>query len=127
MKKDVLAPLAVLAAVLAFCLWNSATMSGHAVRWREQLRRAESAAREENWPDAIDALEESHWDWQSRQTYLHVVTGHGAVDEAEAMYRRCMAFAAVQEDSEFLAELAGLRERLRLLAEMERFSVRNIL
>ena len=59
-------------------------------------------------------------------SYLHMVSQHNAVDEAEAMYRRCLAFAAAQEPSEFRAELAGLREQLRLLAEMERFSARNI-
>lgn len=127
MHKGIFPPLAVLAAVLAFCLWNSAFMSAHSARWRDQLLQAERLAQAEDWPAAIDALTESHRDWQSWQTYLHVVSGHGTVDEAEAMYRRCLAFAAVEEDSELLAELAGLQELLRLLAEMERFSLGNIL
>lgn len=127
MKRGFLPPLAVLAAVLAFCLWNSAAMSGASNRWREQLRQAGALAAEEDWAAAGAVLEESYQDWSARQTYLHIVTGHGTVDEAEAMYRRCAAFAAVQEGSEFQAELAGLREQLRLLAEMERFSLRNVL
>lgn len=49
------------------------------------------------------------------------------MDDAEAMYRRAMAFAATRELTEFRAELADLRDQLRLLAEMERFSVKNVL
>ena len=76
---------------------------------------------------AAAALSESHEDWSGRQPYLRTVSQHSAVDEAESMYRRCQAFAAARELSEFRAELAGLREQLRLLAEMERFSIQNIL
>ena len=43
------------------------------------------------------------------------------------MYRRAMAFAAARESSELRAELADLRDQLRLLAEMERFSIKNVL
>ncbi len=127
MKKGILPPLAVLAAVLAFCVWNSAAMSADSLRWRDQLQQAGILAREEKWSAVQKALQESYQDWSDHQTYLHIVTGHGTVDEAETMYRRCAAFAGAEESSEFQAELAGLREQLRLLAEMERFSVRNVL
>ena len=43
------------------------------------------------------------------------------------MYRRAMAFAATEEITEFRAEAADLTDQLRLLAEMERLSIRNIL
>ena len=121
MKKGFLPPLAVLAAVLAFCLWNSAAMSAVSLRWRDQLQRAGILAQDENWSAVQAVLQESY------QTYLHIVTGHGTVDEAEILYRRCAAFAGIQEGGEFQVELAGLREQLRLLAEMERFSIRNVL
>ena len=116
MKKGFLPPLAVLAAVLAFCLWNSAAMSAVSLRWRDQLQRAGILAQDENWSAVQAVLQESYQDWSDYQTYLHIVTGHGTVDEAEILYRRCAAL-----------ELAGLREQLRLLAEMERFSIRNVL
>ena len=49
------------------------------------------------------------------------------MDDAEAMYRRALAFAAGQEPDELRAEIAGLRDQLRLLAELERLDIRNIL
>ena len=87
----------------------------------------EELAAAENWRSAADALAESYKDWSGSQVYLHIVSEHDAVDDAEAMYRRAMAFALEQEPSEFRAELADLQDQLRLLAEMERFSLKNVL
>lgn len=95
--------------------------------WREQLKQSDILAEAELWPEAIAALHESYNDWTSHQTYLHIVTGHDAVDDAEAMYHRAMAFAATEELSEFRAEISDLQDQLRLLSEMEQFSIRNIL
>lgn len=125
--KACLPPLAVLTAILAFSLWNSGAMTADTIRWRAQLQQADALVQAEDWPGAVSALTDSYEDWSRRQTYLHIVSQHGAVDGAEAMYRRCLAFAAVREESECRAELAGLRSQLRLLAEMERFNVKNVL
>ena len=127
MKKDMLPPVGVLAVILAFALWNSAVITGHTQRWRDQLQQAEALALDENWQAAGDALAKSYEDWSERQVFLHIVSEHEAVDDAEAMYCRAMAFAAEQESSEFRAELADLQDQLRLLAEMERFSLKNVL
>ena len=127
MKKDMLPPVGVLAVILAFALWNSAVITGHTQRWRDQLQQAEALALDENWQAAGDALAKSYEDWSERQVFLHIGSEHEAVDDAEAMYRRAMAFAAEQESSEFRAELADLQDQLRLLAEMERFSLKNVL
>lgn len=127
MKKGLLLPAALLAAILAFCLWNSAAMAAHTGRWRARLEEADRLVRLEDWAGAAAAIRSGYADWTSRQTYLHCVTGHDAVDDAEAMYHRCLAFAEREEDSELRAELADLRDQLRLLAEMEEFSLRNVL
>ena len=127
MKRDMLPPLAVLAIILAFALWNSAAITGCTQRWRGQLQQVEALAATENWQAAGNALAESYKDWSGSQVYLHIVSEHDAVDDAEAMYRRAMVFALEQESSEFRAELADLQDQLRLLAEMERFSLKNIL
>ena len=125
--KACLPPLAVLAAILAFSVWNSGAMTADTVRWCTQLQQADALVQAEDWPGAVSALTDSYADWSGRQTYLRIVSQHDAVDGAESMYRRCLAFAAVREQSECRAELAGLCSQLRLLAEMERFTAKNVL
>ena len=127
MKKGLLVPAALLAAILAFCLWNSAAMTACTDRWRARPEEADRLAQAGDWENAAAAIREGYADWSARQTYLHIVTSHDAVDSAEAMYHRALAFAESREDSELRAELADLRDQLRLLAEMEEFSVKNVL
>ena len=120
-------PLAVLAILLAFSLGNSVYIRGEVSRWQTQLRQADALAQSKRWEDASSALTDSYRDWQHRQTYLHIVSEHDAINDAEAMYRRAAAFAATEEDSEFRAELADLIDQLRLLSEMEQCSIKNVL
>ena len=127
MKKGLLIPTALLAAILAFCLWNSAAMAACTARWRAQLEEADRLAQAGDWEGAAAAIRRGYADWSAGQTWLHIVANHDAVDGAEAMYHRALAFAQSREDSELRAELADLRDQLRLLAEMEEFSLRNVL
>ena len=117
----------MLGVILAFALWNSRCVTAETDHWREQLRQADILAQAGEWERAAAALSDSYGDWSDRQTYLHIVAEHDAFDGAESMYRRAMAFAATEELSEFRAELADLRDQLRLLAEMEEFSIGNVL
>ena len=127
MKKSLAVPLAVLGVILAFALWNSRCVTAETDHWREQLRQADILAQAGEWERAAAALSDSYGDWSARQTYLHIVAEHDAIDGAESMYRRAMAFAATEELSECRAELADRRDQLRLLAEMEEFSIGNVL
>ena len=117
----------ILAAILVFSLWNSSYMTASTVRWREQLQGTDQLALSGEWAEALDALWESYDDWSHSQTYLHIVSHHDAVDDAEAMYRRAIAFGETEELSEFHAELSDLRDQLRLIAEMEALNIRNVL
>ena len=125
--RSCLTPIAILAAILAFALWNGSHMADSTDRWRDQLQQVDALAQAEAWTEALDALTESYEDWSERQTYLHIVAKHDTVDDAEAMYRRAMAFAATRGLTEFRAELSDLRDQLRLLAEVERLDVKNVL
>lgn len=127
MKRGLLIPAAALAAILAFCLWNGRAIASRTARWRDQLEAADRLAQAEEWEAAATAIRGSYADWTAGQTYLHIVANHDAVDGAEAMYRRALAFAESREDSELRAELADLREQLQELSEMEELSLRNVL
>ena len=117
----------ILAAILVFSLWNSSYMTASTVRWREQLQAADRLALSGEWAEALDALWESYDDWSHSQTYLHIVSHHDAVDDAEAMYRRARAFLDGQETEEYRAELADLIHQLLALAEQEALSWENVL
>lgn len=125
--KSLLPPILLLAAILGFSLWNCSAVTRQTEQCILPLEQAGRLAAEEGWSGAAGALRDSYDRWNSRQTFLHIVEEHDAVDGAEAMYRRAAAFAQTRETSEFLAEVADLCNQLRLLAEMEQFSVRNIL
>ena len=125
--KKLLTPLLVLAVILALSAGNSTAMAHLSARWQDQLRRADALAQQERWTEAAAAMEEGYGDWSRHQTDLHIVTEHDAVEGAESMYLRAAAFARTQELSEFRAETAGLCAQLRLLTEMERLHIGNIL
>lgn len=127
MKRTLLLPLCVLAALLTFSLWNVHHLAAETDRWRSQLQQADTLALSGEWAETLDALWESYDDWSHRQTYLHIVAHHDAVDDAEAMYRRAIAFAETEELTEFHAETADLRDQLRLILMRETLSLRNIL
>ena len=125
--KTILPPVLLLCALLGFSLWNGAVISRETETCSAAVEQARTAALEGNWSAAEGALRRGYDRWQSRQTYLHIVEPHAAVEEAEAMFRRAIAFAAVREDAEFQAETAGLLAQLRVLAEMEQLRIGNIL
>lgn len=120
-------PLLLLAALLSFSLWNGQVMDSRTTRWSDQLAQADALAQAGDWDLTRSGLGRSYEDWSASQTYLHIVAEHQAVDGAESMYRRAAAFAETEEITEFRAEIADLRNQLRLLAEMERFSIKNVL
>ena len=127
MKRAYLPPLLLLAVLLTLSLWNGHHITRETERWRDQLAQAEALGREEAWPEALSVLEDSYRDWQRPQTYLHIVMEHDVLDDAEAMYHRAAAFARAEESSEFQAEIEHLRHQLLLMAEIERFSIKNVL
>lgn len=127
MRKANLIPLAILLALLTFTLWNSTALSRASTRWQLQLQSAAALAHAENWPAATSTLQECYTDWSAYQTWLHIVTQHAIVDDAEAMYHRAMAFAATEEPSEFQAELSDLMSQVQLLAKTEQLRIENIL
>lgn len=127
MKRTLLPPLYVLAALLLFSLWNIRHVETETDRWRSQLQQIDALALTGAWEETLDALWESYDDWSHSQTWLHIVSHHDAVDDAETLYRRAIAFAEMEEPAEFHGEIADLRDQLRLIAEREALDIRNIL
>ena len=127
MKKALLAPAATLVLLFSLSLLNGATIQKETARWSSQLQQAVHFIQSENWNAIETAIQTSYEDWRVKQTYLHIVLEHEAIDNAEAMYQRAFAFTSAKDSQELRAELADLLHQLTLLSEMERLSIKNIL
>lgn len=119
-------PAVILAGILLFSLWDADQMQNDTDRWCTQLQLADQLAVAEDWNGALETLEDSYLDWQSRWLYLHIVSSRDVADNAESMYLRAMAFAKTEEITEFRAELSDLQNQLRVLRDMESFKLHMI-
>ena len=124
--KHWLPPTLILLLLLSFCLWDAYHMRQETSYWCSQLRQADEMALQENWDSALLLLESCHQAWQDCHFYVHSVSPRDAVDDAEAMYHRAIAFAKTEELSEFRAEISDLLDQMRVLADLESFSYRSI-
>ena len=115
-------PLTILALLTALALGNAALVDGYTKVWVSGAEQAEDAALAEDWDTAQEKLESVY-----RQTFLHIVETHDALNETENSLQRAMACAQLRDKEGFLCEVRTLRSQFRLLAEMEQVNIRNIL
>ena len=102
-------------------------MDGYTKVWVSGAEQAEDAALAEDWDTAQEKLESVYRHWNQRQTFLHIVETHDALNETENSLQRAMACAQLRDKEGFLCEVRTLRSQFRLLAEMEQVNIRNIL
>lgn len=120
-------PIFILALILAVSLCNSVCLSRRCSDWTAQVDAADRAVQQDAWHSADTQLATLYDSWDSCQTWLHIVIDHKEIDDAEDLLQRCRVLCQEQDSAEFRASLADLRSQLKLLAEMERVSIKNIL
>lgn len=120
-------PASVLALVLAASLWNAAAVESRVEPWRSQLEEASAAAETGDWTRSEALLSAARQEWEAMHGWLHLVTAHGVLDDADALFASSEGFLRVREAAELCAELRELSVRLRVVAEMQKLSLRNIL
>ena len=125
--KSLFIPILVLAAVLAAALWTGNYISGETARWSDTLRQADTLAAQERWEEAENAIQQGYDDWNSRQTFLHIVMEHEELDEAESLFAAAFAACSLRDAPDFQATLAQLISQMSLLAETQQVSIKNIL
>ena len=119
-------PIFVLAALLAFSVWNAVHLTRRCALWQQELAAADSAAIAGDTGEAAAALARLRALWQADQVYLHIVVTHGDINNAETLLRRAVLLC--QADSEELRPtLAELRACLGMVAETQQISIKNIL
>ncbi len=120
-------PIFILLMTFLLSLYGGSSIRRYAQAWQAQLSLAESAVKRADWEQAQDILGELNSQWQEKQKRLHMLAEHEELDEVEALLRRCIAFAALEDDAELPADMAELAARLDILGENQGLSLRNIL
>ena len=120
-------PAAVLAAILGFSLWAGQYVELRTGRWVALLEETDAAAMEEDWSGAAERLEKAYRDWDSSQTFLHTIMEHDGLNEAESLFSGAFAACRERDNEDFHIMLAQLTCQLRLLADTQNVSIKNIL
>ena len=120
-------PVGLLAVILGFSLWSGRYVELRTQHWNTLLEEIDGLAGQEAWEQAGQKLEEAYADWNGSQTFFHTIMDHNELDEAEELFAGAFAVCREEDGADFHTLLSQLMSQLRLLAEMERFSLRNIL
>ena len=125
--KPIWIPVGVLSLLLTLSLVNGGVIDGFTGRWIDQVVQAEEAAAAGRWDEAEDLLSALYDDWSHKQTYLHIVEIHEALNQSETALQCALACIPEQDETEFRCETRELITQFRILAEMEQFNWKNIL
>lgn len=120
-------PIAFLALILGFSLWTGRYVELRTGHWSALLEQIDDTARQENWSDAQKNLDQAYQDWLSSQTFFHTIMDHEELDQAENLFQGALAICEEKDDADFHLLLAQLICQLRLLAETQSISIKNIL
>ena len=118
-------PCILLTSLFIICLWNSHMMSRYSQQLQQQLQTVKECLAQQQWEQAKQQLDEYTTLWEKRQLYLHIITEHEEIDQAEDLLVSLYAFIQYEELPESMSELAYLNNQLRLLAEMQELNWGN--
>jgi len=120
-------PVGILAVILGFSLWAGRYVELRTVHWNTLLEQADREGRQENWDSAQEQMDRIYEDWQSSQTFFHIIMDHEELDKAEDLFAGAFAVCEEEDDADFHQLLAQLMQELTMLAETQQTSIRNIL
>ena len=125
--KNFYIPVGILVLILGFSLWTGRYVELRTEHWTALLEQADQEGRLENWNSARDQMDRIYEDWQSSQTFFHIIMDHEELDSAEDLFAGAFAMCREEDDADFHQLLAQLMKRLELLSETQQASVKNIL
>ena len=125
--KNFYIPVGILAVILGFSLWAGRYVELRTEHWTALLEQADREGRLENWNSARDQMDQIYEDWQSSQTFFHIIMDHEELDHAEELFAGAFAVCREEDDADFHQLLAQLMEQLSLLSETQQTSIKNIL
>lgn len=119
-------PAAILALLLTLSILSAAAVNAAVEPWRAALEEAAEAAGED-WERAERIVGETRAAWEARHAQLHVITAHDALDAADALFAAAESAAAARDEADFRTALAQLDAQLRVVAERQQPTLRNVL
>ena len=120
-------PICLLAVILGFSLWAGRYVEQRTSQWIELLEATDDSAGQEAWEEAEQRLLGTYQDWDSSQTFFHIIMSHEELDEAETLFAGAFAVCQEQDGADFHQLLAELISQLRLLSETQSVSIKNVL
>lgn len=118
---------AILVTLFSATLANSHFLSAFTLELSTLLTQAEALAEAGDWGAADRLTQIAMDDWHARDKYLYTVLRHSDTDAVHIAFREVMEFIRCEEGGEYSAANARLITQVELIAEMERFSLENLL
>ena len=119
--------LSILAVVFAAALANSWYLDHLTEGMAHTLEEAQALAETEDWEGGQKLTGKALEQWEKASDYLYIVVRHSDSDEVAAGFREVMQLLEWKEEAEYTSANARLIEEIRLLADMEQFTLRNLL
>ena len=107
----------LLAALFGATLCNNLYLRGFTGALNTLLEQAEARV----------LTEQALTQWQSRDSYLHILLRHSDTDQIYTGFQEVLEFLTCQEAGEYSAANARLMTQISLLYEAEQFTLKNVL
>ena len=112
---------------LCYYLCNNLYLRGFTGALNALLEQAEARAETGDWEEARVLTEQALTQWQSRDSYLHILLRHSDTDQIYTGFQEVLEFLTCQEAGEYSAANARLMTQISLLYEAEQFTLKNVL
>lgn len=120
-------PIGILGLILGFSLWTGWMVARDTDGWIQTVEAADRRARSEDWAGAMEAMEEAYEGWSGRQLFYHTVMEHEELDKGEELFAGAFAVCGEEDGADFHTFASQLQNHLKLLAEAQGISIKNVL
>lgn len=117
----------IMVVIFAISLTNNWYLSRLTCEFTAALNSAQQSAESGDWVLAAELTDQVQQQWKRTENYLYVVLRHDETDAVATGLQEVRQLLEWEEMAEYTAANASLVEDIRLLAEMEQFSLKNLL
>lgn len=117
----------LLAGLVALSLWNVAALGALTEELGAILSQAERCAEEGDWQAAKEKTEAAKARWDEESFYLHITLDHEVTDDIAVAFGEVAEFIECEEGGEYSAANARLMEGIRLMGELQKPKLENLL